>query len=389
MSYSEPFSGTHRDLPLEGKPMQLPPFLLEHWLERFQNATPPVRYDLGASTGPPWTLRELLALDDEFAAALGTTRLAYAPARGSASLREAIAAESGTDPESVLVTTGASEAVSILLCLAAGPTRNVVLPKTAFPAFAAVAGAWGLAVRTYELSRDEGFEFSPDAVLAAVDDDTALVLMNTPHNPTGAVAPRAAVERLAAELAVRRIPLVVDEVYHPLYFGAPVPSAASIRNVIVVSDLSKALSLPGLRIGWIIDADAKRRANAFEARSYFTISGSPVTEALATSALRHGAAILARSARVTTANRAVLIQFMEEHRDALAWVPPQGGTVAFPWFVDGRDSRTYCMRLAEKGVLVVPGDCFGAPEHLRVGFGATPEGFAKALDIMASELAAG
>jgi len=366
--------------------MQLPPFLLEHWLERFQNAKPPVRFNLGASTGPPWTLRELLALDDEFAAALGATRLAYAPASGSASLREAVATASGVDPESVLVTTGASEAVSILLCLAAGPSRNVVLPKTAFPAFAGMARAWGLAVRTYELHRDESFVFSPDAVLGAVDGDTALVLVNTPHNPTGSVAPRSAIERLAAELAPRRIPLVVDEVYHPLYFGAPAHSAASIRNVIVVGDLSKAMSLPGLRTGWIIDSDAKRRASVLEARSYFTISGSPVTEALAAHALRHRDTILARSLRVTAANRAVLVGFMEAHRDALAWVPPQGGTVAFPWFVDGRDSRTYCVQLAEKGVLVVPGDCFGAPAHLRVGFGAEPEGFADALDIMSREL---
>jgi aspartate/methionine/tyrosine aminotransferase len=225
-------------------------------------------------------------------------------------------------------------------------------------------------------------------VLEAVDDKTALVLMNTPHNPTGAVAPRAEVERLAQRLGERGVPLVVDEVYHPLYFGAASPSSAGLPNVIVVGDMSKALSLPGLRTGWIIDMDSKRRARAYDARSYFTISGSPVLEALATHALRHRGAVLARSQRVTNANLAALRTFMHEQCDALSWVPPQGGTVAFPWFKDGRSSRAFCTALAASGVLTVPGDCFGAPEHLRIGFGAQAHGFDEALGIVSRVLRA-
>ena len=59
---------------------------------------------------------------------------------------------------------------------------------------------------------------------------------------------------------------------------------------------------------------------------------------------------------------------MQRVSDVLAWVKPAGGTVCFPWFRDGRDSRPFCTALAAKGVLVAPGDCFGMPEHMRVGF---------------------
>jgi aspartate/methionine/tyrosine aminotransferase len=75
------------------------------------------------------------------------------------------------------------------------------------------------------------------------------------------------------------------------------------------------------------------------------------------------------------------------HADRLAWAPPAGGTTCFPWLRDGRDSRPLCEALAKAGVLVAPGDCFDAPSHLRIGFGAQREGYAEALEIFAAVLA--
>jgi aspartate/methionine/tyrosine aminotransferase len=194
--------------------------------------------------------------------------------------------------------------------------------------------------------------------------------------------PAAEATLLAGELAGRGIPLAVDEVYHPLYFGAAVPSAATLPNTIVVSDMSKALSLPGLRVGWIVDADAERRKRIIDARSYFTISSSPVTEALAAHALRNRRAILERLRQIATANLAALEDLINKAGEVLGWVKPDGGTVSFPWFRDGRDSRPFCEALAAKGVLVVPGDCFGKPDHMRVGFGAQATRFVDAVEIM-------
>ncbi len=366
--------------------MKLPPFSLEHWLAIYEHATPPIRFNLGSSAGPRWKLGELLALEDGFAARLDETPLGYAPAAGHPALRRAIAALTNSDPESVIVTTGASEAMSILFCLSAEPGTNVVLPNAAFPAFGAVAKAWGHEVRTYALRRDDGFRFSTQRVLDIVDGNTGLVLVNTPHNPTGSVATRSQIETLAHDLRTRDIPLVVDQVYHPLYFGAAPAPINDVDNVIVVGDMSKALSLPGLRMGWIIDANAERRSRAVDARGYFTVSGSPVLEAIAAHVLRHRDVVFARLNAVASANLASLSTCIDEHDELLAWVRPQGGTIAFPWFTDGRDTRAFCTELASAGVLIVPGDCFGAPEHVRIGFGAQADGFAEALDIISQIL---
>jgi aspartate/methionine/tyrosine aminotransferase len=364
--------------------MDLPPFLLDQWLAAHEFASPPIRYNLASSTGPVWTLKELVALGSgELTTALEALKITYVPPEGTPALRQAIADLHDVPPDWVVVTTGASEALSVLFCSAAEPGASIVLPNPGFTAFAAMARAWGLRVLTYELDRAHGYAQTADLVLAAVDDETRLVLVNSPHNPTGSVMPPGEVLRLAAALAERRIPLMVDEVYHPLYFGAPAPSAAKLSNTIVVGDLSKALSLSGLRIGWLIDRDAQRRERLINLRSYFTVSGSPITEAIAVHALAHCRVILGRLEEVTRINLARLDEFMNARRGTLGWVRPSGGTVAFPWRLDGRDARPMCEALAREGVLVAPGDCFAAAAHFRVGFGAQASGFQRALDIAA------
>ncbi len=363
--------------------MNLPPFLLDHWLAKHDFADPPIPYNLASSTGPRFTMAELSALGD--GCDLANVAVGYAPPDGHLNLREAIAAFHGVDADCVVVTTGASEALSILFCLAAAPGAEIALPSPQYPAFGALAGAWGLSVRNYHLRVNESFTQTADLVMSAVGTRCVLALVNSPHNPTGSVMARGEVERLAAALKSKGAPLIVDEVYHPLYFGAPGRSAADIDNVIVVGDMSKALSLPGLRTGWLIDRDKERRKRIVNARGYFTISTSPLLETLAAHALRNRDDILSRVRNVSRANLDQLAGFMARHSETLEWVPPKGGTVSFPWFKDGRNARPFCEAAAAAGVLIVPGDCFGGPNHVRIGFGAQEEGYEHALSIM-SEL---
>jgi aspartate/methionine/tyrosine aminotransferase len=368
--------------------MNLAPFRLDQWLAAHEFATPPIRFNLASSTGPVWILRELLALGDGAVRQdLDVLALSYVPPEGTHALREAIGEAHGVDPDWVVATTGASEALSVLYCLAAEPGASIALPHPGFPAFAVMARAWGLEVTTYELEREHGFAMSAERVLSAVNKGTRLALVNSPHNPTGAVMPAAELAGLCATLEKRGIPVIVDEVYHPAYFGAAAQSAAQLANTIVVGDFSKAYSLSGLRIGWLIDRDAARRERLINLRSYFTVSGSAVTERLAVHALANRRAILTRLEEVTRTNLALLEEFMRAHRKSIGWVRPCGGTVAFPWRLDGADARPMCEALARAGVLVAPGDCFDAPAHFRVGFGVQTTGFKDALQIAARVIA--
>src|ERR1700721_4801730 len=97
--------------------MKLPPCLLDRWLAADEFPSPPIRFNLASSTGPAWTLGQLLALGGEAARdELDSIRLSYAPPEGSKLLRERIGQFYGVDPDWVVVTTGASEALGASFC---------------------------------------------------------------------------------------------------------------------------------------------------------------------------------------------------------------------------------------------------------------------------------
>ena len=276
-----------------------------------------------------------------------------------------------------------------LICAVLGkPRRYVLLPVPGYPAVSAIAQMHHLSVCTYTLCRDNQFRINEDQILSlAAARATAFVVVNTPHNPTGAVVDQLTSLRLAERLATKAIPLVVDEVFHPVYHGDGVASAAGNANVILVGDLSKALSLPGLRLGWIIDPNAERRSHFQRTRGLMSLGGSPLLERLGVIALRGRHKIIKLTAKAAASNLEQLRHFITRHCDILGWVPPEGGLVAFPWFHDGRDTRQFCELLATKGVSLVPGDCFGMQEFMRVGIGCEPEIFEAGLKAIEQELA--
>jgi DNA-binding transcriptional MocR family regulator len=168
--------------------MELPPFLLDRWIEQKQDPDSKIEFDLASSTGPVWTLRELLAIGGEGELeALLDAPISYTAAPGTPALRAAIADLEGVDAEAVQVVTGASEALLILFFLSAEQGANVVLPDPGFPANTALAESLGIAVRYYHLLAESQFRVDPDEIRRLVDGNTRLLLVNSPHNPTGAV----------------------------------------------------------------------------------------------------------------------------------------------------------------------------------------------------------
>ena len=365
--------------------MKLPPFLLDQWIAQKHDANSPIEFDLASSTGPGWTFRELLALGGDLDRLLDAP-VSYTSAEGTVELRTAIANLEGVDPDEVQVMTGGQEALLVLFFLAAEPGANIVLPRPGFPANTALTEGLGIEIRSYSLRAENDFRIDLDEIRALCDHNTRMVFVNSPHNPTGTVLTGAEMESIHDFCADRGIQFVSDEVYHPIYHGPPMRSAARLPHATVVSDFSKALCLSGLRVGWIIDHDARRREQYKNARNFFTVTNNSIGEQLATLAIQHSASIYARAQRVASANLALLDTFFEEHRDVLRWHRPQGGMTAFPWLAEGGDTREFCRSLAREGVLIAPGDCFGEPSHFRLGFAASGERFPLAIERFAGFL---
>lgn len=358
--------------------MQLKPFLLDMWLDKYEHS---LEFNLAASTGPVWTINEILSLDGDAARErFLQQKLVYGHPAGSDALRAAIADMHHVSPESVQVTTGASEALLILMWLASEPGANVILPRPGFPTFSALPESLGLEARFYWVRKENDFRFDIDEIKKLADARTKLVLINSPHNPTGATITDDQMESLHEFTSSRGIQLIADEVYHPIYHGQPTRSAARLPGATVIHDFSKAFPLAGVRTGWMIEHDPERRQRYWNARAFFSVSNSTAGEFLADIAMRKRDIVLKRTQEAASRNLEILDSFMKDHRETLGWIRPRGGMTAFPWLASGENSGAFCEAAAERGVVLAPGECFDVPSHFRLGFAASGSEFTRGLD---------
>jgi aspartate/methionine/tyrosine aminotransferase len=358
--------------------MELKPFLLDMWLDTYEHG---IEFNLAASTGPSWTLNEILSLaSDEERQLFLNHKVVYSRPAGAEGLRAAIADMQQVDVDKVQVVTGASEALLILMWLAAEPGANVILPQPCFTTFSALPQSLRLETRYYALQKENGFAIDVEEIKKLTDRNTKLVLINSPHNPTGATMSDADLDSLHEHTSSRGIQLVSDEVYHPIYHGQPTKSAARLPHATVIHDFSKAFPLSGVRTGWMIEHDPERLKRYWNARAYFSITNNTAGEMLAEIAMRHRDTVLGKTQKTATENLRHLDAFMSEHRETIGWIPPRGGMTSFPWLLSGENSRAFCKAAAEQGILLAPGDCFEAPSHFRLGFAAISEKFPEALN---------
>jgi aspartate/methionine/tyrosine aminotransferase len=358
--------------------MQLKPFLLDMWLDAYEHG---IEFNLAASTGPSWTVNDLLALaGEEERLRFLNHRVVYSRPAGADSLRAAIAEMQGVSVESVQIVTGASEALLVLMWLAAEPGANVVVPLPGFTTFTALPESLGLETRFYRIRKENDFRIDVEEVKKLADARTKLILVNSPHNPTGTTVSDAEMENLHEFTSGRGLQLVSDEVYHPIYHGRETKSAARLPQATVIHDFSKAFPLAGVRTGWMIEHDPKRRRQYWNARAYFSISNNTAGEMLAEIAMRKRDIVLKKTQAAASRNLERLERFMAEQRETLGWIRPQGGMTAFPWLVGAENARPFCQAAAGRGVLLAPGDCFDVPSHFRLGFAASGDDFSRALE---------
>lgn len=178
----------------------------------------------------------------------------YAPPAGLPALRGAIGADLGVDGHDVVVTSGATEALNVLALALYGPGDEVLTLEPVFDVYvpqARLAGATAVTVPMRLDARGWGLDLA--ALRAAVTPRTRALLLNTPHNPTGAVFTRAELEEVVALAREYDLWIVSDEVYDELYFGAPPVPLRTLapERTFTVGSAGKRLEATGWRVGWI------------------------------------------------------------------------------------------------------------------------------------------
>ena len=355
--------------------MRIDDFALERWFARWEFA---VDHLLCASDVEGWAMADLLELaDDETAAMWRELRLGYTESTGHPLLRAEIAElyeEAG--PDDVLVFAGAEEAIFCLVNVILGPGDHAVVTWPGYQSLYEVARAAGADVTLHELREEQGWTLDVERLVDALRPETRLVVVNAPHNPTGMLPTHAEWARLTDALADRNVHLLADEVYRFLELAESdrlLPGADAFPRGISLGVMSKSFAMAGLRIGWLATRDRELLDRCARFKDYTTICSAAPSEVLALIGLRARDRVLARSRRIVADNLDLLRDFFRERADRFAWVPPRGGSVAFPKLLGEVSIDEFAAGLVEaEGVLLLPGSQFGhAANHFRVGYGRT------------------
>ncbi len=295
--------------------MHIADFALERYFARWEFA---VRHVLCASDVEAYPLAELLALaDDDSRRRWDSLSLGYTESLGLPALRDAIAAlYRGLSGADVITFAGAEEGVFLAMHALLDAGDHVVVAWPAYQSLHEVARSIGASVTLVPLDPRD-WSLDVDAVAAAMRPNTRLIVVNSPHSPTGAQLSAEDQLRLLAIAELHGVHLFSDEVYRFLEHGAPplAPAAECSERGVSLGVMSKAFGLAGLRIGWIATRDRALRARLASLRDYTTICNSAPSEILALIALRAQDRVLARTMRILRDNLTTLDDFFARNVD--------------------------------------------------------------------------
>lgn len=368
--------------------MQTPrPFALERYFAQYEFSA---RYLLSCSDCEPMSMEALLeTADADSRERWDHLKLGYTEAMGHPVLREAIAdIYSGVGAEDILVA-APEEGIFLTMQALLRPGDHVVCTFPGYQSLYELARTIGCEVSLWEPEEDAGWRFDIDRLEGLMRDDTRLVVINFPHNPTGALLDRGGFDRLVEQVRENGVYLLSDEMYRFLEADPEtrLPSACEVyEKAITLFGLSKTFGLPGLRIGWLAARDRGLLERMSRLKDYTTICSSAPSEILALMAVRGRDPLINGQRTRLGRNLKVLENFFRDYSDLFSWNRPRGGSVCFPRMTVVNDTFGFCEQLVrETGIMLVPSQLFDyGDHHVRVGFGR--EDLAQVLDRFAEYL---
>jgi len=298
----------------------------------------------------------------------------YTSHAGLPALRQKIAGDYpylDNNPERVIVTAGSQEALYLALLSLVDEGDEVLLPNPGFVAYPTIVKMAGGSVAYYKMPAAKEFVFDVSEFKRALTPQTKVVVCISPSNPTGRVLTREDLSSIAEALKDHGAYLISDEIYRDLYYGTERPESASTfyERTIVISGVSKSLSMTGWRLGWIC-GDAEVIRTALILHGYVTTCASTVSQKAALAAWSAEAELAKASFRVTFGKRRQHLLSLFENELQLRAVSPDGAFYTMLDVSKYGPSVQVANALLERKVITVPGVAFGSESEgfLRVSF---------------------
>ena len=303
----------------------------------------------------------------------------YPPNAGTPELRAAIAAYerahgvAWATAEDVVVTIGATEALSSCLTALVEPDDEVIIVKPAFTLYESLVDLHAASPVSLDISRTD-FQVRADGLARVIGPKTKAIIVCSPNNPTGCTLDAESLDAIAEAALRDDFYVICDDVYAELVYTSDFQRLASRHQslsdrIVVVGSLSKPWAMTGWRLGWALSRDSIR--DAIAKAHQLTVSCVP--------APLQGAAVVALSAPVDemratyAARRAIVTEALDEM--GLQYPSINGAFYAFPRIADlGVTDVEFCERaIRDHGVGLVPGSCFGGKGHVRISYACDSE----------------
>lgn len=328
----------------------------------------------------------------------------YTPAKGIPELREAVVNDiqkyRGTtvDKENVMIVPGGKPTMFFAITMFGEVGTEIMYPNPGFPIYESMINFSGATAVPIELFESNGFAFDPDRVLAQINENTRLIILNSPANPTGGVLERAAIDRFVSGLEKHpNVYLLADEIYSRLLYDGrkhvSLLEYESIRDrTILLDGWSKTYSMTGWRLGYgVWPSTLIEQAERLQINSN-SCPSAPVQVA-GIEALRAPQDSVDMMLRTFDERRKLIVKLLNEV-PGFSCIEPKGAFYAFPNITGtGLESKQLEELLLEEiGVATVSGTSFGqrGEGYLRFSYASSTENIENALnrikDLMSTKL---
>lgn len=351
--------------------MNLSPFKLERYFARYEFST---EYLLCSSDCEAMSVADLLALEEGAAEKFQNVWLGYTESLGSPALRKMVSKIYKTiQPEEILVHTGAEEAILLFMQVVLKQGDHVIVHVPCYQSLTEIAKGIGCDVSPWLAREENNWALDLDELKRLVRPNTKVIVVNTPHNPTGYLMSRTDFESVNRFAQENNLLLFFDEVYRESEYDPSVrlPAVCDMgEHAVSLGVTSKTYGLAGLRIGWIATKNKKIYDSMAWLKDYTTICNSAPSEFLAEVAMRNRGKLAERNLGIIKNNLEVMDDFFARHADLFSWIRPQAGSMGFPKLLKG-DIEDFCDKVVrEVGVLLLPGTMYDdTGNHFRVGLG--------------------
>lgn len=316
----------------------------------------------------------------------------YGPSAGQPALREAVAEDAGRqrgisiDPSEVVITPGAKPIMFFIMLALIDRDDEVIYPNPGFPIYESMINFVGGRPVPYGFREQHDFDVDAGEIISRITDRTRLVILNSPHNPTGGVMPRDSVSELARALAGRDLFVLSDEIYSRLIYEGDHTSIAQFpgmkERTIILDGFSKTYAMTGWRLGYgIMRPDLAQRVAQLQTNA--TSCTASFTQIAGVTALRGDQGCVDEMREEFRRRRRVIVEGLNKI-PGFRCRQPRGAFYVFPNITrTGRKSKPLADALLnEAGVAALSGTAFGASGegYLRFSFANSVENIQKALD---------